>query len=204
MNLDKLKQAEANFLQYYPGGFADPELVAIGKKHNISRMTEISHDLLSKKAFANVGPVLDGLIKVTSRSSMVSMFEKPKYRDYVNSLNTDTRQQLALGYKALLHGNQEKGFNQILGILAEGKIAKWSLMTICPLYYRPEQEVFVKPTTAKRVIEALELENLIYKPRPSWEFYAEFRRQILDMKQKVHPSLAVNNAAFTGFLMMSL
>lgn len=204
MNIDRLKQAEANFFQHYPGGFHDPELVEVGKKHNIARMTEVSHELLNKRGFDNVGPVLDGIIKVTSRSSMVSMFEKPKFRDYINSLNTDTRQQLAAGYKALLHGNQEKGFNQILAVLAEGKIAKWSLMTICPLYYRPDQEVFVKPTTAKRVIEHLELENLVYKPKPSWEFYAEFRRQILKMKQLVDPGLASSNAAFTGFLMMSL
>jgi hypothetical protein len=64
--------------------------------------------------------------------------------------------------------------------------------------------VFVKPTTAKKVIEHLELENLEYKPQPSWEFYSEFRRQVQLMKQQVDPNLAVNNAAFTGFLMMTL
>jgi hypothetical protein len=204
MNIDKLKQAEANFFAHYPGGFHDPELADIGKKHNIARMTEISHELLHKQAFVNVGPVLDGVIKVTSRSSMVSMFEKPKFRDYVNSLNSDTRVRLAKGYKAMLHGKQEKGFSEVLEILVEGKIAKWSLMTICPFYYRPDQEVFVKPTTAKKVIEHLELENLEYKPQPSWEFYSEFRRQVQLMKQQVDPNLAVNNAAFTGFLMMTL
>lgn len=204
MNIDKLKQAEANFLQHYPGGFNDPEMVAIGKKHNVNRLTELSHELLSKKSFSNVGPVLDSVIKIVSRSSMVSMFEKPKFRDYVNSLNTDTRQTLAAGFKLMLHGNQEKGFNQVLEVLSEGKLAKWSLISICPLYYHPDKEVFVKPTTAKRIIEHLELDNLVYKPRPSWEFYLEFRKQILEMKQLVDPSVAPGNAAFTGFLMMSL
>tara|TARA_R110002072_G_scaffold1780_11_gene14895 strand:- start:32749 stop:33375 length:627 start_codon:yes stop_codon:yes gene_type:complete len=208
MNIDKLKQAEANFLQHYPGGFQDPEMVAIGKKHNVNRMTELSQEQLSKKSFANVGPVLESLTKIVGRSSMVSMFEKPKFRDYVNSLNTDTRHSLAAGFKSLLHGSsersREKGFNQVLDVLTEGKIGKWSLISICPLYVHPNREVFVKPTTAKRIIEHLELENLVYKPRPSWEFYSEFRRQVLEMKAQVDPSLAPSNAAFTGFLMMSL
>ena len=204
MNLDKLKRAEASFLQHYPGGFNDPEMIAIGKKHNVGRMTELSQELLDENSFSNVGSVLDSLIKIVGRSSMVSMFEKPKFRDYVNSLNTETRHTLAAGFQQFLHGDQEKGFNKVLEILVAGKLAKWSLMSICPLYYWPNDEVFVKPTTAKRVIEHLELDNLIYTPRPYWAFYTEFRAQILEMKQQVHPSLSPSNAAFTGFLMMSL
>ena len=34
MNLEKLHQAEASFLQRFPGGFADPGMAAIKKKHN--------------------------------------------------------------------------------------------------------------------------------------------------------------------------
>lgn len=35
MNIDKLKQAEADFLQSYPLGFGDPEFVKMGKKHQM-------------------------------------------------------------------------------------------------------------------------------------------------------------------------
>jgi len=204
MNYKRLKQAEAIFLNRYPGGFAHPDMVAIGKKHNVARMTEQAHEMLSKKAFKQTGPVLDNLIKVVSRSSMVSMFEKPKFRDYVNGLDRDEREALAMGYQLYLHGKQQKGFEIVLDILARGKIARWSLMTICPVYMKPMEEVFVKPTTAKNVIKILELENLEYKPRPSWDFYKEFRRQIIEMRGMVDPCVSPSNAAFTGFLMMSL
>ncbi len=204
MNLKRLKQAEAEFLARYPGGFNHPDMMTIGKKHNVGKMTEQAAQLLSKTAFQKTGPVLDSLIKIVSRSSMVSMFEKPKFRDYVNGLDRDEREALAMGFQLLLHGKQHKGFEIIVDILARGKLAKWSLITICPTYMKPLDEVFVKPTTAKNVIKYLELENLDYKPRPSWAFYEEFRRQILAMKEKVDPSISPNNAAFTGFLMMSL
>lgn len=204
MNLKRLKQAEAEFLARYPGGFNHPDMVTIGKKHNVGRMTEQAKELLNKKAFQKTGPVLDSLIKIVSRSSMVSMFEKPKFRDYVNGLDRDEREALAMGFQLLLHGKQQRGFEIVIDILARGKLAKWSLITICPNYMKPLDEVFVKPTTAKNVIKYLELENLDYKPRPSWAFYEEFRRQILAMKEKVDPSISPSNAAFTGFLMMSL
>ena len=204
MNLKRLKQAEAEFLARYPGGFNQPNMVTIGKKHNVGKMTEQAKELLSKKAFQKTGPVLDSLIKIVSRSSMVSMFEKPKFRDYVNGLDRDEREALAMGFQLLLHGKQQRGFEIVIDILARGKLAKWSLITICPNYMKPLDEVFVKPTTAKNVIKYLELENLDYKPRPSWAFYEEFRRQILAMKEKVDPSISPSNAAFTGFLMMSL
>ncbi|MDC0994922.1 hypothetical protein OAT01_04290 [Pseudomonadales bacterium] len=204
MNLKRLKQAEAEFLARYPGGFNHPDMVTIGKKHNVGKMTEQAKELLNKKAFQKTGPVLDSLIKIVSRSSMVSMFEKPKFRDYVNGLDRDEREALAMGFQLLLHGKQQRGFEIVIDILARGKLAKWSLITICPNYMKPLDEVFVKPTTAKNVIKYLELENLDYKPRPSWAFYEEFRRQILAMKEKVDQSISPSNAAFTGFLMMSL
>ncbi len=203
MNLTRLRTAEANFLQQYPGGFSHPDMQAIGKKHKVDQVAELAATVLSKKRFANQGQVLDDIVKIVSRSSMVSLFEKPKFRDYVNGLNRDDRAYLADGFRKLLHGNQQKGFEEILDVLVEGKLAKWSLMTIVPLYFRPQTEVFVKPTTTKNVIRQFELEDLVYHPRPSWAFYAAYRDAIAEMKKKVSPSLSPNNAAFTGFLMMT-
>ena len=203
MNLKKLREAESIFLHRYPGGFADEEMQQVAKKHNVNKLSEFAATALAKKAFVNQGAVLDDIVKIVSRSSMVSMFEKPKFRDYVNGLNRDDREFLAGGFKRLLHGKQEKGFNDILDVLTEGKLAKWSLMTICPLHFKPNIEVFVKPTTTKNVIRQFELEHLVYKPRPSWAFYEGYRNAIDLMKSKVAPSLSPNNAAFTGFLMMT-
>lgn len=203
MNLKKLREAEALFLLKYPDGFADEGLKPISRKHNVGKLSEFAADALSRSAFDHQRQVLDDIVRIVSRSSMVSMFEKPKFRDYVNGLSRDDREFLAAAFKRLLHGNQEKGFNDVLDVLSEGRLAKWSLMTICPYQYRPLKEVFVKPTTTKNVIRQFQLEDLVYKPRPSWTFYAAYRETIEEMKAAVSPSLSPNNAAFTGFLMMT-
>lgn len=203
MNLQKLKIAEAHFLQSYPEGFADPALVKIGKRHNVDKMTGLAKEIFAKKQFDKPNAFLENLTKLVSRSSMVSMFEKPKFRDMVNDLNSTQRKELTAAYRKLFHGSQKTGFNEVVEILAQRKMAKWSLMTIGLLYYRPQKEVFVKPNTTKNIIARLEL-DLVYKPRPSWEFYDGYRTAILEMKKNINPSLAPNNAALTGFLMMTL
>ena len=204
MNLKKLREAESLFLHRYPGGFENEEMQkVIAKRHNVGKLSEFTATALAKKNFAKPGAILDDVVKIVSRSSMVSMFEKPKFRDYVNGLASADREFLVAGYKRLLHGKQEKGFNDVLDVLSEGKLAKWSLMTIHLHHFRPQREVFVKPTTTKNVIRQFEIEDLEYRPRPSWAFYERYRDVIDEMKAQLNPSLSPNNAAFTGFLMMS-
>jgi hypothetical protein len=55
------------------------------------------------------------------------------------------------------------------------------------------------------VIQTFDIRDLVYKPRPSYAFYARYKELIKEMKSHVDPSLAkVSNAAFTGFLMMGI
>ena len=63
--------------------------------------------------------------------------------------------------------------------------------------------MFVKPTTTKGVIKTFELDDLVYHPRPTYDFYVRYRDAIDEMKSHVDASLSPNNAAFTGFLMMT-
>lgn len=204
MNLKKLKQAEAAFLASYPLGFADPEIQVVGKKHNLNRMVGQVQESFVKARFKDPRIIVEDMVRYIGRSSMISLFEKPKFRDLVRSLNSVESEALSSGFSNMLHGKQQVGFEMMLSILQSRKLAKWSLLTILPVYFHPQSEVFVKPTTAKGVIDHFELSGLTYRPLPSWEFYNGYRRQILDMKSRVSPSLSPNNAAFTGFLMMSL
>lgn len=204
MNFEKLKQAERWFLNRYPGGFAHPDMQAIGKRHKVDKMIVLTQECFAKKNFRDTQDIIDNMVKIIARSSMVSIFEKPKFKDLANSLRPKEKNLLVAGLKEQLHGDQRKGFEKILDVLKIGKMTKWSLISICPVYFRPQHEVFVKPTTTKLVIAQLELHSLTYKPMPSWAFYEEYRAIINDMKSKVDPCLSPNSPAFSGFLMMSL
>ncbi|MDB4260784.1 hypothetical protein OAD32_03940 [Porticoccaceae bacterium] len=205
LNSNKLKQAEAGFLSRYPGGFADPEMVKIGKRHPMAKMTAMVHDCFSARARKNIGQYAEDMAKVVGRSSMVSMFEKPKFRDFVKRLAPGEQSFLVQAMHDLLHtDNQQGGFEALVELLKTEKLAKWSLISIIPAYYAPTTEVFVKPTTAKNIIQHFDIEGLVYKPTPSWEFYTAYRDLINHAKTQVDSSLSPSNAAFSGFLMMAI
>lgn len=205
MNQEALKQAEKAFLRRYPGGFDDPALQDIGKRHQVGRRSEEAQVAFAPEQFeAEPAAVAEAMVRIVSRSSLVSLFEKPKFRDAVLAMGPGEQAELVAAFGDQLHGEQGRGFERLVEILAPYKLAKWSLVTILPNYYRPDAEVFVKPTTAKGVISHFGLEGLQYRPRPSWDFYRRYRAEILAMRKRVDPALAPNNAAFCGFLMMSL
>ena len=207
MNLDRLHDAEAAFFGRYPGGFADPDLVAVRKRHNVDRLSALARECFPKQRFARPGAVVDDVVRIIGRSSMVSMFEKPKFRDFVAGLDPDDRDRLGSAVKQLLHGrggSPRKGFEAMVELLLDAKLAKWSLVSAVPYYYHPQREIFMKPNTVKGIVATFGLDVPPYRACPYWEFYAAYREQMLALRAEVSPELAPNNAAFSGFLMMSL
>ncbi|GMA98140.1 hypothetical protein [Pelosinus sp. IPA-1] len=204
MNKVKLKEAENNFIIRFPGGFSNPRMLELTKKHKVEKMKKMAQDNFAIEQFESPANIVDSMGKIVSQSSLISLFEKPKFRELVKVLSDSEKEHLAHGLKEFLHGDQAFGFGLMTGLLSEYKLAKWPLLTIYPIYYRPSVEVFVKPTTAKGIIEYFELRGLKYNSNPTFEFYKAFREQIMQMKQEVHDSLQVDNAAFCGFLMMTM
>lgn len=205
MNYQKLRDAEASFLQRYPGGFSDPEMAAIKKKHNVDSLVDFTQNNLTRANFSRPEFVVQTLVKIVSRSSMVSRFEKPKFRDFVKTLNSGERQAFSDAFEKRLYGRQKRqGFEEILGMLAHHGLAKWAVISVVPFYFAPNKEAFVKPTTAKGIIRFLEVPGLEYRPMPSWEFYRGYVKLLDEVKKASVPTLAPNYAALTGFLMMSM
>jgi len=111
-------------LKKHPGGFLSEEMQALGKKHRIAKMISFSQDAFKKTAFRRHQVVVEDMVWVVSRASMVSMFEKPKFRDVGHGLSPAEISQLSNGLKNLLHANQQKGFQQMVEILLPAKLAK--------------------------------------------------------------------------------
>jgi hypothetical protein len=204
MNDKRLKQAEHAFFSMYPEGFQSPEMIEMGKKHKMDRHITFAQESFSPSALKNVEEATENMIKLVSRSSMVSLFEKPKFRDAVRSMNTEQKTNLVYSLNELLHGDEEKGFNQMLDILTGFKLAKWTLMTVFRCYYYPQTDLLYKPTTVKNILNFAEIDDLVYRPRPSYEFFYKYRKAINYMKQRVDPSLSTTNAKFSGFLMITM
>jgi len=209
MNIHKLKEAEHLFYLDYPQAFNSPELVKTLKKHNMSKISDFSHKSFAPEVFdtlddqESIEHIIENMIKLVSKSSMVSLFEKPKFRDTVRAMTADEKIQLVLSLKDLLYGNEEVGFNNFLNLMAEYKLAKWTLITVFRCYHYPDSDFLFKPTTVKNIIKLFEIEDLVYKPKPTYAFFSAYRKILTEMKEQVTPDLSPSMAAFSGFLMMS-
>lgn len=205
MNLSRLKQAEKEFLERYPGGFHNPEIIVTRvKKHKPDQMIALAQESFAEDKFQYPDLIVQSMVKVISRSSIISVFEKPRFRDFAAGLSSPDKEFLSAGLEQVLHANEQTGFEMMLDLLKTHKLAKWSLVTVCQTYFHPQRDVFIKPTTVKGVIQFFELENLHYKPTPSWAFYDGYRSAFQEMKSRVDPSLSPTNPAFSGFLWMTV
>jgi hypothetical protein len=201
MNLRRLKEAEAAFLDHFPEGFADPGLAQIRKRHNVDQVAEFAKANLTELTLSQPQRLADVLAKIVGRSSMVSRFEKAPFREFLDSLSSKGKRQLADAFKKRLLGRRKReGFEEIVELLARYKLGRWSLTSAVPFYFAPRREAFVKPTTAKRIISFLEVDDLHYHARPDWAFYNGYLKLIREIRKLVDPSLTPNNAAITGFL----
>lgn len=204
MNLKKLKFAEANFLTFYPKGFEDEALLPIIKRHNTAKIGESVRELFAPEKFLRTEEIGESFAKIVSKSSLISLFEKPKVRDMVKAMSMEQQDMFAIGLYELLHGDHEKGFRILVDVLSIYKLAKWSIVTLIPYYYARDKEFFIKPTTTKDIIKFFEISGLEYKPKPTHEFYMRYTQILQEMKSHVSPLIGADNAGFTGFLMMAM
>lgn len=203
MYKEKLEDLKAYFYELYPQGFDDEGLVQVKKRHNTPKMGEQVHEMFDKNNFKDQDLICQNYVKVVSRSSMVSLFEKPKVRDMVKGFNTIQKDIFSIALYELLFGDKEDGFESLVEFLADFRLAKWSLISLVPYYYYRDKEFFIKPTTTKNIIKYFDIKEVIYKPRPSYAFYTEYKK-ILEKMKKTANLRVQDNAAFTGFLMISM
>ncbi len=204
MNLNELYTAEKYFLKQFPNGFKDEQMKEISKKHKFSKTVEYAQTVLSKDALRNKKDSITNIAKFVSKTSMVSVFEKMRFRDFLKEIDDETQFEFIDSIYDLIFGNEERGFSNLVNLLSMYNLAKWPLVSVYLAYYNPRKDVFVKPTTVKRIIKYLEIENIKYNSKPTYDFYKEYRKIINEIKLKVDERLSPSNAAFSGFLMMML
>ena len=205
MNLEKLKNAEAYFLELYPDGFNDVGLLPIIKKHATAKMSELTHELFAKENFSQPELICENFAKIVSKSTLISLFEKPKVRDMVKSMRMERRDMLSIGLYEMLYGDKKEGFETLVDVLMSYGLAKWSIVTLIPYYFYRDKEFFIKPTTTKNILAFFNIEDIRYHSTPTYAFYVAYKKMLETMKSHVGEKISHDdNAAFTGFLMMAM
>jgi len=204
MNLEKLKDVESEFLEKFPKGFKDEHFFPTMKKFKPEKLEEFAKEALKIENFSNPNLIVEGFFKTIQKSVMVSLFDKLKLKDMIASLNSYEKDMLSIEIYELLYGDKKEGFEGLVDFLAEYSLAKWTLISIVPYSLNRQTEYFIKPTTTKNIIKYFELKDCIYKPKPSFDFYENYTKILVEMKENLDDSLTFDNAAFTAFLKIGI
>ena len=205
MRIDKLFELQGDFFARYPNGFDDEAIVKIRKKHNLDKLAAQAQEAFAETKFGLPESIIQNMILTVSRSSMVFMFDRLKFRDRVGALSPVERELLVDALFERLHGDKKKGFEQMLDQLITLKLGSWSMISAIPYYYDMQENWFIKPNVTKSILKYFEMEKeLVYKPQPSFAFYRDYSAFLANLRDEADPKLSPSNAAFTGFLMMTI
>ncbi len=204
MKINKLKVLESKFFAIYPGGFEDEELKKMLKKHNFNKVSLFVKEVCREESLKRGIDAIDDVMRVVSKSSMVSVFEKMRFRDLIREFDLTEKTLVVAAINELVNGDEEEGFTELYNLLAPYKLAKWPILTVFRAYCYPDYDVLVKPTTVKKIIKYLELEDVEYSPKASYKFYHKYREYINLLKPHVDSRLSPSNPAFSGFMMMTI
>lgn len=204
MKIEKIKALELDFLSRYPGGFEHPDMIKAGKKHKMGKQTEYIKNVCTIENLQRGSEVFIDVCKVVTSSSLVSVFEKMRFRDLMGELDHFEKDEFVFAVYELIHGTEKEGFNRLVNLLQPYKLAKWPIISVFRVYYYPNEDVLMKPTVVKKVLKYFEITDIKYTTTPDFAFYKKYQTYINKLKKEVPNSLRPNNPAFTGFLMLSI
>lgn len=204
MNIEKLKECEYRFYDYYKDGFNDEKLVKTVKLFNTIKFNEMAKKSFAIENFSNIEIVTEGFFTILLKSPLVSFYEGDTLRKALKSFTNFEKEMLSIYLQDILYGNLKNSFDDFIELMATKNLAKWHIITLIPYYFLPNENYFLKPTTTKNIIKYFELENLKYSSKPTFKFYKEYIKMLEKMKKVVKKELVDDNAKFTGFLRMTM
>ncbi len=150
MNVQKLRQLEKEFLYVYPKGFESETLEGVKKKHKLLKTSEFFKMACSKESIESGLDSIDDIIMAVTKSSMVSVFEKIKFKDMIQSICKEEKFEFLDALYENIYGVEEERFKALVSLLSKYNMAKWPIVTCFRAYLNIQYDVFMKPTTVKK------------------------------------------------------
>jgi hypothetical protein len=176
------RRCRRKFLDYFPGGFHDPDYVDLERGYKVEthqRWEEALgasefRSLIKASAFAEIAA---RAIRVEQRSrhSMIFSFEKMALRDAVRP--PAGARAFATGLFDLLHGRGSLAhrFERWIDVVAalprrQTRVLTWPLLTVFGFIAQPDRHMFLKPTVTRAAARAYGF-AFRYSSRPTWPVY---------------------------------
>lgn len=191
------KRCRRKFLSYYPGGFRDPDYVALERDYKWNAHRKWTSELARvemarlhrKRAYAEIA---SRAVRIESRTNLIFSFEKMALRDAV--ADPEGAALFARGLYAFLQGVRPPGpafdawVKALAGLPRPGsRVLTWPVATVFGFLAQPARHLFIKPNVMKAAARAYRV-AFDYQSRPGWETYrsglafaSQVRRDLRDL-----------------------
>ena len=183
------------FLRAYPGGFADPDYLALerGYKWSAHRQWEAELGRDALRGLLRRGEFVEAAaraVRIESRTNLLFSFEKMAVRDAVRG--AAGARAFMRGLYELLHGagDLERRFERWCDVVAglprrQTRVATWPVVTVFGFLAAPRTHVYLKPVVTRTAARAYGF-DFEYASRPGWATYAS----LLELARTVRRDLA--------------
>lgn len=192
------KEIIKKFKILYPNGFEDEKWKEGEKKYKVEKINSFVDNNISKKIFENyintnqTGKIIELIEKIISLSSVVSVFEKIAFRNFINEANNKIIDSFAILLNNMLYGKDfEENFDSFSDFLVSNKylgkntnIAKWTLVTSILAHIKRNEEVLIKPNTAKYISKILQ-KPFYYISVPNIITYNDYKKIVMEFKNEL-------------------
>ena len=181
------------FLLRFPQGFADEEFKNSAKRHRTSDkiLAIIKNDFdvasLQREDTYQINKNIALILKIVTMSSMISVFEKVAFRNYL--ADSKIHETFLQALYDLITKKDHESFDNFVCVLnlrkreTNKRVATWPLVTFFLLYFDEYHEIFIKPNTIKRLIKLLEF-DVEYVSYPNYETYQKIKEMVETYKKQ--------------------
>ncbi|WP_423364389.1 hypothetical protein [Mycoplasma sp. P36-A1] len=207
--MDKhFKAIDSLFLNKYPQGIDDKQFYSDNKRLLVSKkiiklVNEFNLEDLKINDRTMQQKNINFIIRIVSMTSAVSVFEKVALKNYLSDKRT-WDEFLSSLYNFITNNNEEN-FNYFVHILSLKKLeknsnpAKWPVITFLLRIFNADTEIFIKPTTIKKMLYLIE-SDVKYVSTPNYQTYIEIKKIILDYKKQSKVVKDANNIIVQGII----
>lgn len=175
------RRARRRFQRFYPGGFADPDYIALERDYKWAAHRAWSaalgpEQLARALAEGTHREAASAAVRIESRTNLLFSFEKMALRDAVAS-DAGSR-QLIEGLHHWLHGpgREQERFERWVEVVRElprrqTRVLTWPVATVFGFIARPRAHLFLKPVVTRTAAERLG-QPFDYHSAVTWSTYS--------------------------------
>jgi|ERR1039458_759688 hypothetical protein len=136
--------ARARFLRFFPNGFHSAEYEGDERNYKVDAKTALDRTVPLEKAATESG-YAEALLPLF-HINLLSQYEQMWVRDALRGPNADDFVRAAAGFTL---GEGKPALLAMERALKPHGAAKWTVVTLLPFLWRPEQHMFLKPEATK-------------------------------------------------------